>query len=564
MNPILILLIGMVIVVLGVLVLRLHAFLTLIIAALVVAFLSSADQVKQSEIDTAAVTVRKVNEDGTYLLKPGKKQKVVKGSSFVLGPKTDIKNTTGLACALEIVTKRNEAGFMVVRLSDVTAGKTIIKGDRVLHHTQLAAAGSTSNQHMGKRVAKGFGNTCLGIGILIAMAAIIGKCLMESGSAERIVLSMRNLVGEKRTPIAFVGSGFLIGIPVFFDTLFYLLMPLGKALRVRTGKDYLFYVLTIVAGGTMAHSLVPPTPGPLFVADELGVDLGLMIVGGCVVGLFTVTAGYLFAGYANRKMDVPLRESAEMTHADMEAMANRDESTLPPLWLAVMPIMLPVLLLAGSTGINMVHNLMAADRPGWLDSAKSIMGILGDKNIALSLGAAVALLVLVKQKHPSKKELAASVQLSLASGGIIILITAAGGAFGHVLRQTAIAGAINDMVPASPVGLLPVAFIVCTIIRTAQGSATVAMITTVGIIGPIAGAADLTFHPLYIALAIGCGSKPISWMNDSGFWVISKMSGLTEAEMLKTNTIMGCIMASVGLTVCMIGAWLIPLEQLAN
>jgi len=199
------------------------------------------------------------------------------------------------------------------------------------------------------------------------------------------------------------------------------------------------------------------------------------------------------------------------------------------------------------------------DRPDWLEDAKSIMGVLGDKNIALSLGAAVALLTLVKQKRLSKKALAAAVQLSLASGGIIILITAAGGAFGHVLRQTAIGGTINDLVPASPAGLLPVAFIVCTIIRTAQGSATVAMITTVGIIGPIAGATELTYHPLYIALAIGCGSKPISWMNDSGFWVISKMSGLTEAEMLKTNTIMGCIMASVGLAVCMIGAWLIPL-----
>jgi len=560
MNPIIILLIGMVIVVVGVLWLRLHAFLTLIIASLVVALLTSPTAVKRNEIDVASVPVMKVNDDGTVELKKGKKQSVVPGKNYVQGPTTNMEQTSAVSCMLSIVNKKNDAGYMVVRLSDVSEGRTVKVDDRLIHHTQLANAASVAKQNIGERVARGFGNTCLGIGILIAMAAIIGKCLMDSGAAERIVASMRNLMGEKRTPVAFVGSGFLIGIPVFFDTLFYLLMPLGKALRVRTGKDYLLYVLTIVAGGTMAHSLVPPTPGPLFVADELGVDLGVMIIGGCAVGMFTVTFGYMFAVWANRKWEIPLRESAELSMADMEKMAHRDESTLPPLWLSLMPILLPVILLAGSTGINMVFNLMAdAGRPDWLADAKSIMGVLGNKNIALSLGAAIALLMLVRQKHPSKKELANSVQLSLASGGIIILITAAGGAFGHVLRQTGIAGAIDQMVPASPVGLLPVAFIVCTIIRTAQGSATVAMITTVGIIGPIVAGTELNYHPVYIALAIGCGSKPISWMNDSGFWVISKMSGLTEAEMLKTNTIMGIIMASVGLIVCMLGAWLLPM-----
>lgn len=141
---------------------------------------------------------------------------------------------------------------------------------------------------------------------------------------------------------------------------------------------------------------------------------------------------------------------------------------------------------------------------------------------------------------------------------MIILITAAGGAFGHVLRQTDISGTIQHLMPATQTGLIPLAFLVTLIIRTAQGSATVAMITAVGIMSPLVGA-GLEFHPLYLALAIGCGSKPISWMNDSGFWVISKMSGLTEAEMLKTNTIMGCVMATVGLAICMLGATLLPL-----
>lgn len=120
------------------------------------------------------------------------------------------------------------------------------------------------------RVAEGFGSTCAGIGILIAMASIIGKCLLDSGAADKIVRSTLRLVGEPRAPAAFIASGFLLGIPVFFDTVFYLMMPLGKAMRLRTGGNYLLFILTIVAGGTMAHSLVPPTPGPLLVADRSG------------------------------------------------------------------------------------------------------------------------------------------------------------------------------------------------------------------------------------------------------------------------------------------------------
>ncbi|MHC4701957.1 MAG: GntP family permease, partial [Planctomycetota bacterium] len=141
---------------------------------------------------------------------------------------------------------------------------------------------------VGERVAQGFGRTCTKIGILIAMASIIGKFLLESGAAERIVRSLVRWLGEKRASHAFLSSGFLLGMPVFFDTVFYLMMPLGKAMGIRAPRKYGLYVMSIVAGATMTHSLVPPTPGPLFVAGELSVSIGLMILGGIVVGLFTV------------------------------------------------------------------------------------------------------------------------------------------------------------------------------------------------------------------------------------------------------------------------------------
>ena len=144
-----------------------------------------------------------------------------------------------------------------------------------------------------------------------------------AGAADRIVRSAMKVVGERGAPVAFLGSGFLLGVPVFFDTVFYLMMPLGKALRMRTGRNYLLYVLTIVAGASMAHSLVPPTPGPLFVAEELGVDLGLMILAGCGVGLFTATAGLLYAYFVNARAEVPLRESPDFSLEERQLLGLR-------------------------------------------------------------------------------------------------------------------------------------------------------------------------------------------------------------------------------------------------
>jgi GntP family gluconate:H+ symporter len=192
-------------------------------------------------------------------------------------------------------------------------------------------------------------------------------------------------------------------------------------------------------------------------------------------------------------------------------------------------------------------------------TAAEVLDVVGNKNIALILGAAVAMLTLMWQKQTSRTELAAGIGSALASGGVIILITAAGGAFGHVLRQTGIAEQLEGMLPSSQVFLLPLAFLITALIRTAQGSATVAMITAVGIMAPIVAGGTLPFHPVYVALAIGCGSKPYNWMNDSGFWIISKMSGMTEGETLMTSSVMMAIMGIVGLGVTMLGAWLLPL-----
>jgi len=396
------------------------------------------------------------------------------------------------------------------------------------------------------RFTEAFGKGCGEIALVIAMAAIIGQCLLASGGAKRIVDSLMRLFGARGTPFAFAGSAFTLGIPVFFDTVFYLLMPLGKALRKETGRDYLLYILTIVAGATMAHSLVPPTPGPLTVAGYFGdqVSIGSMMLGGIVVGIFTVSVGIAYAYWANRRWEIPLRE-------DVDAMGSAPvpiEGKLPSLGFSLFPIILPVVLIGGDTILDAMKLDVTAIK------------VLGDKNIALILSAGAAVALLIRSSRSKGGDVKEAVQGALASGGIIILITAAGSAFGSVLKDTNIAELISDSIKGrQTLMLIPIAYLVTALIRTAQGSATVAMITAGGMIGPLALGTELSYSALYLALAIGCGSKPISWANDSGFWVIGRMTGMTPMETFKTVSMMMLLMSLAGLLLLMIGAVVLPL-----
>ena len=501
MDPLIILLIGMAVVIGGVLWLRLHAFVALIGGALVVGSLATPDAIQQSVMNDTRI-----------------EKDIRKQATNRLGQ--DDPNLTNLV--------------------------------QELHKTQ---AKHTAAQSVISRVTGAFGKACGSLGILIAMAAIIGKCLLESGGAERIIRSALGLLGEKRAPLAFTGSGFLLGTPVFFDTVFYLMIPLGKALAMRFRENYGLYIMTIVAGATMAHSLVPPTPGPLFVAVQLDVDLGLMILMGLVVGSVACATGYVYAKFVNGqdKWRVPLRDSADSPLAKLEEIAKRDGKSLPPLGLSLLPVLLPIVLIAGNT----ILEELVGEPPAGL---ASFLSLVGDKNIALILSAAVALGMLAMQKRGDKQALFDSVQSALASGGVVILITAAGASFGTMLQQTNIAariGGLAEQFEITGLMVLPMAFFVTALIRTAQGSATVSMITSVGIFAGMA--ATLPFHAVYLAMAIGCGSKPFPWMNDSGFWVINRMSGMTIGETIRSVSFLMTVMAIDGLIAVILLAWLFPM-----
>lgn len=406
---------------------------------------------------------------------------------------------------------------------------------------------------IGRRVAEGFGKTAHDIGILIAMASILGQCLMEARGAERIVAAIERLVGQRRAAFAFLGAGFLLGIPMFAEAVFYLLLPLAKASWRETRRHGVLLVLSIVAGATMTHSLVPPTPGPLFVADEMGIDIALMMRQGMIVGAIAALAGFGYATWADRRFAIPLRTAGDDVpgRANGKQRPGTEAGALPPLWASLLPILLPVVLISADSAVDSMTVIPA--------SVARIIQFVGDKNLALTVSAAAAILLLACRPGASREKVRQAVAAAVLEGGEIILVIAAGGALGATLRQAGMAELAAAAVPTQALLLLPIAWGMTVLIRAAQGSATVAMITAVGIIAPIADAASLPYHEVYVALAIGCGSKPGMWMNDSGFWVIARMTGMTETETLKTASVMVAIEGTVGLLATMALASVWPL-----
>jgi GntP family gluconate:H+ symporter len=446
----------------------------------------------------------------------------------------------------------------------------------------LIAPGETADK-IG-RVAAAFGRSAGAIGIVIATAAVIGKCMLDSGAADRIVRAFLRLFGEQRSPTALMGSGFVLAIPVFFDTVFYLLVPLARSLHRKTGREYLRYLLAIAAGGAITHTLVPPTPGPLTMAANLHFDVGLMILVGLVVAFPAACVGLLFGTFLDRLMPTPMRQVGSEREPDPLA-----DHELPPLWLSLLPVVLPVLLISGNTVVSAAYTevqkalknaeAQAAALPpaenavnverlhGVLPHLKrgsDVMSVLGNPNLALLISTVIAMAMVYRQRQMTLRGLGHVVENALMSGGVIILITAAGGAFGAMLGEAKVGDAIRATFAgqaAAGIGLLVLGFGVAALLKIAQGSSTVAMITASAMLYDLIAANDIGYHPVYLATAIGGGSLVCSWMNDSGFWIFAKMGGLTEVEALKSWTILLIVLAVTSLAVTMLLAvvWPFPL-----
>jgi GntP family gluconate:H+ symporter len=409
------------------------------------------------------------------------------------------------------------------------------------------------------RVMAALGVSAGKLAVIISCAALIGKCMTDSGAADRIVRTFLRLFGERRAPASLMSSGFVLGMPVFFDTVFYLLVPLARSLHRSTKKNYLLYILAMAGGAVATHTLVPPTPGPLAVAETLNVDMGMMILMGIAVALPSAAFALIVAHWLQARYEIPMRA---LPGEDVDRPAPAD-SELPGFWVSVLPIALPVVLMAAGTIFAMQAKTAVAG--AWVHEAAEIMKVAGDPNFALMVATLVSVLVYVRQRKPSRDQLAADIEESMMSGGTIILITAAGGAFGAMLKEAGVGPAIQSLFGGGGSGLLllVIGWVIAALLKTAQGSTTVAMITSAGMMASMLDAQTLPFHPVYLALAVGFGGLCVVWMNDSGFWIIARMSGLTEIEVLKTWSVMLIIVSLFGLALTSLLAILLPLAPAA-
>lgn len=382
--------------------------------------------------------------------------------------------------------------------------------------------------------ASGFGATMGGVGILIALGAIYGKLLADSGGADRIVETMVAHATPRSLPWVMGAVGAIIGLPMFFEVGLVLLVPVVILVARRSGAPLMRIAVPTLAGLSAMHGLVPPHPGPLAAIGVLGADLGLTLALGVLVAIpAIVIAGPVFARYAERWVPAPVPP----LFATSGPGATGDRR--PSFAATLASLLLPVVLMLAKA----VADIAAPESDaGW----KAVVDFLGLPMIALGIAVVAGFFVLGRGAGFGRDKLQDVVAASLGPVAGILLIVGAGGGFKQVLVDTGIGGFIAQQVDGSSVSVLLLAWLIAVVIRIATGSATVATITAAGILQPLVAGLDPTTAALLV-LAIGSGSVFLSHLNDAGFWLIKEYFGLDIGQTLKSWTVLECLISVVGL-----------------
>ena len=402
-------------------------------------------------------------------------------------------------------------------------------------------------------ISSGFGNMMTGIGLPIGFGVILGQLLNDSGAASVIADKIVSAFPEKRAMWAISLAGFVLSIPVFFDVTFVILIPIGITIAAKINKKMCYVTGCLTIGATTAHCVVPPTPNPLAAADIFGFDLGIMMGVGLVVGLITVLiSDFVFIKIHDRGIwneDKDVNHSSNVVTELLES-AKRDADAKrprPSFAMSLLPIIIPIVcILAGTAG-----NALFEESP-------VICQFLGEKVIAMLLGTLGAYLVSIK--YIGRANFEKSAGEALKSAGVVLLITGAGGSFSSVIAATGIGDSIVSLLSTGTNSVVPAMFLcylIGMIFRVAQGSGTVAGMTSMTIMATVAPA--IGCHPVWLALACLSGGNSIGHVNDSGFWVATNMSGLTVTGGLKTYTLGSFISSVCIFLLALIGALVIPL-----
>ncbi|KIL51961.1 GntP family permease [Jeotgalibacillus soli] len=371
-------------------------------------------------------------------------------------------------------------------------------------------------------VTTGFGNTLAGVGILIGLGVIFGQFLAASGAVEKIAHAVLKGFGKQKSPAGLALTGTAVSIPVFFDAAFVILSGLIKSLSKKTGISVVTFVTALGVGLIVSHSMIPPTPGPLVVAENTQADLGLFILYAIICAIpATLVGGYLYGMFVGKRV----KTGAGFEEEDEIAVTKETPKKEIGTGISFLMLSLPIVLILGNT----ISQLLFPDA-----IISTIFGFVGDKNIALFISVIAAIIVLSPYITAAKESLYSE---AISSAGIILLITGAGGAFGAVINQSGIGEYLIATMQSWSIPVLLLAFIFSQILRASLGSATVALVTTSSIMGPLA--LDLGISPILLGLAICAGGIGLSLPNDSGFWVVNKFGKLTIPQTLKAWTIGG-------------------------
>lgn len=391
-------------------------------------------------------------------------------------------------------------------------------------------------------VQKGMGSTLQGIALLVGLGSMFGAILEISGGAETIATTLVNRFGENKAAWALGITGVIVAIPVFFDAGLIILIPLAYGLAKKTGKSSLFYAIPLLAGLAVGHAFIPPTPGPILVATQLKVDLGLVIFVGILCGIpAMIVAGPIFGKYIGKKIFVPVPEHAS-TQIDLKG------KKLPSFGTVLFIILIPLFLILLNTGANLIEKYNPA-----IKSIKPMLNFIGEPFVALTISTVLAMYLLGTRHGYNKEELEKVMTKALEPTGLILLVTAGGGVLRWMLQDSGFGDVIGKAIQGNNMPLIVIAFVVAALVRISVGSATVAMTMAAGIMASMPQVQALSqLHLAAMTMAIAGGSTVASHFNDSGFWLVKSFFGLDEKTTLKTWTIMETLVGGVGFLVALI------------
>ncbi|MET9954675.1 gluconate:H+ symporter [Streptomyces sp. NPDC006339] len=389
-----------------------------------------------------------------------------------------------------------------------------------------------------KSFTTGLGSTVAGVGVLIALGAILGKLLADSGGADQIVDTILRKASGRAMPWAMVLIASVIGLPLFFEVGIVLLIPVVLMVAKRGDYSLMRIGVPALAGLSVMHGLIPPHPGPLVAIDAVGANLGVTLALGLLVSIPTVIiAGPLFSRYAARWVDIPAPEKM------IPVRPSEDLEKRPGFGVTVATVLLPVVLMLVKALVDIV-----VDDPE--HGLQKVTDVIGSPLIALLAAVLVALFTLGRAAGFTKERLSSTVEKSLAPIAGVLLIVGAGGGFKQTLIDIGVGQMILDFSENWSIPALLLAWLIAVAIRLATGSATVATISAAGLVAPLAEGMS-TGEVSLLVLAIGAGSLFFSHVNDAGFWLVKEYFGMSVGQTIKTWSVMETIISVVGI-VCVL------------